>query len=73
VLRVSEIRDWIQSGEYDRILRGDYPRRGDPDREYQEDLRDAADAYAKGAKDILDQVATAARNMGESILGGFKR
>jgi Zn-dependent protease with chaperone function len=73
VLRVSEIRQWIESGEYDRILRGDYPRRGDPDREYQEDLREAADAYAKGAKDILDQMATAARNMGETILGGFKR
>ena len=73
VLRVSEIRQWIESGEYDRILRGEYARRGEPDRDYEEDLREAADAYAKGAKDILDQMASAARNMGETILGGFKR
>jgi len=73
VLRVSELRDWIESGEYDRILRGEYPRRGEPDPAYQDDLREAADSYSKGAKDILDQMATAARNVGDSILGGFRR
>ena len=73
VLRLSETRSWIESGGYDRILRGDYQRRGEPDRDYQEDLREAADSYAKGAKDILDGVAAAARNVGESIFGGFKR
>ena len=66
-----ETRSWIESGGYDRILRGDYPRRGEPDRDYQEDLREAADSYAKGAKDILDGVAGAVRNVGDSILGGL--
>jgi hypothetical protein len=73
VLRVSELRDWIESGQYDRILRGEYARRGDPDPAYQQDLREAADSYSKDAKDILDQMATAARNMGDTILGGFRR
>jgi Zn-dependent protease with chaperone function len=73
VLRVSELRDWIESGQYDRILRGDYARRGDPDPAYQQDLREAADSYSKDAKDILEQMATAARTMGDSILGGFRR
>jgi Zn-dependent protease with chaperone function len=73
VLRVSEIRAWIESGEYDRILRGEYARRSEPDPAYQEDLREAADSYAKDAKDILDQMATAARSVGDTILGGFKR
>jgi Zn-dependent protease with chaperone function len=73
VLRVSEIRGWIESGAYDRILRGEYPRRGEPDRAYQEDLREAAQAYAEGARDILDQMAGAARRMGETFMGGFKR
>jgi Zn-dependent protease with chaperone function len=73
VLRVSEIRSWIESGAYDRILRGEYPRRGEPDRAYQEDLREAAQAYAEGARDILDQMAGAARRMGESFMGGFKK
>ena len=73
VLRVSEMRDWIESGTYDRILRGEYPRRGEPDRAYQEDLQEAAEAYATGAKDFLDQMAGAARRMGESFMGGFKK
>jgi Zn-dependent protease with chaperone function len=73
VLRVSELRGWIESGEYDRILRGDYPRRGEPDPAYQEDLREAAQAYSEGARDILDQMAQSARRMGESFMSGFKR
>jgi Zn-dependent protease with chaperone function len=73
VLRVSEIRDWIESGEYDRILRGEYPRRSEPDPAYKEDLREATDSYAKGAKDILDQMSAAAKNVGDTILGGFRR
>ncbi len=72
-LRVSEIRTWIESGEYDRILRGEYSRRGDPDPAYQEDLEAAARAYADGAKGMVDQMSDAARRMGESFMGGFKR
>lgn len=71
VLRLSETRDWIESGGYDRILRGEYPRRGEPDGDYQEDLREAADSYAKGAKDIIDSMAGAVRNVSDSILGGL--
>lgn len=71
VLRLSETREWIETGGYDRILRGDYPRRGEPDPDYQQDLRDAADSYAKGAKDILDSMAGAVRSVGDTILGGL--
>lgn len=73
VLRVSELRSWVESGAYDRILRGEYARRGEPDPAYQEDLREAAQAYADGARDFMDSVSTAARRMGESIFGGLKR
>lgn len=73
VLRVSEVRDWIESGEYDRVLRGEYPERGEPDPDYQEDLRDAAEAYAQGARDAFDQMAGALRAVGDSIAGGFRR
>jgi Zn-dependent protease with chaperone function len=73
VLRVSELRSWIESGSYDRILRGEYPRRGETDASYQDDLKEAAQAYAEGARDFLDQMAGAARRMGESFFGGFRR
>jgi len=72
-LRVSEIRAWIEAGEYDRILRGEYPRRGDPDPAYKEDLAAAAKAYSEGARGMMDTMADAARRMGESFMGGFKR
>jgi Zn-dependent protease with chaperone function len=73
VLRVSELRDWIESGAYDRIIRGEYSRRGEPDPAYEEDLREAATAYADGAKDFLDTVTGAARRAGSDFLSGFKR
>ena len=73
VLRVSELRAWIESGAYDRILRGEYQRRGEPNAAYAEDLSEAADAYGKGAKEMLDQMAGAARKAGESFLDSFRK
>ena len=73
VLRVAEIREWIETGAYDRILRGEYARRGDENSEYQEDLREAAAAYREGAKDVLDSLGNAAKRMSESIFSGFRR
>jgi Zn-dependent protease with chaperone function len=71
VLRVSELRAWIEAGDYDRILRGEYTRRGDPDPAVTEDLRAAMNAYAADAKSFVDEVATAARRMGEQFRGGL--
>lgn len=73
VLRVAELREWVESGDYDRILRGEYSRRGEPDPAYEEDLRAAASAYAEGAKDFMDNMAEAAKRMGSDFLSGFKR
>ncbi len=73
VLRVSEIRGWIEGGDYDRIVRGEYPRRGDPNPAYQEDLQAAAKAYAEGAKGMVDTMAEAARRMGEAFKEGFRK
>lgn len=72
VLRVSELRSWIESGAYDRILRGEYSRRGEPDPDYLDDLAEAAEAYTEDARDVIDQIATAARRMGESFREGFE-
>lgn len=73
VLRLSEVRGWIESGAYDRTLRGDYSRRADADPAYQDDLREAAQAYSEGARDLLDQMAGAARRMGENFFGGLRK
>jgi Zn-dependent protease with chaperone function len=46
VVRYAELDHWVQSGEYERILAGDYPRR-DTDRNASvtEEVRNAAKAY----------------------------
>ena len=73
VLRVAEIRSWIEKGEYDRIIRGEYQRRQDPDPAYKKDLGDAATAYAKGAKDLFGQMAGAAKRMADEVMGSANK
>lgn len=73
VLRVAEIRAWIETGDYDRILRGEYARRGDEAPAYKDDLRAAATSYAEGTRDFVDSVTGAARRMSEAFMEGLRR
>lgn len=73
VLRVAELRDWIEAGEYDRVLRGEYRRRTDGRTPYTDDLAAAMHAYAEDAKSVVDQVGEAARKVRDAFAGGFKR
>ncbi|MYH50897.1 MAG: M48 family metallopeptidase [Gammaproteobacteria bacterium] len=73
VLRLSEIRSWIESGEYDRIVAGEYPRRDDPDPSYRDDISSAADAYAEEARSFIGSMRGAARRMGDSIRDNIRR
>ena len=59
VRRVSEIMRWVQSGEYDRIQRGEYRTR-DQDAPVREEAGDAVDFYAERFREIF-------REMGENI------
>lgn len=66
-LRAAELRDWIEGGDYDRIIRGEYQRRGAPDRPYVDDLKQASRSYQEGAKEIFDQVAEGAKDAAERL------
>lgn len=74
VLRAAELRDWIESGAYDRILRGEYSRRDEGPASYTDDLAAAARAYAEDARSVLhqvgEQVGSAARRMRDTFTGG---
>jgi len=72
VLRVSELREWIESGQYDRILAGEYRRRDDPDPSYTDDLGEAAAAYQREAREFVDDLASAARKMRDSLLENLR-
>lgn len=73
VLRAAELRDWIEAGEYDRILRGEYKRRGEPNAPYLEDLRAAASAYKEDAQEVKSQLSEAAKRMRDAFLDGFRK
>ncbi len=60
VVRVAELRDWIDSGAYERILSGDYQRRDESDdRTYREDVEEAMRGYGDSAHEFMDEVDAA--------------
>jgi Zn-dependent protease with chaperone function len=71
VKRTHELMAWVRSGEFDRIVDGEYPRRGDP-----------VDARADGSQAVsfyAERIRDGFRDAGESInsvgkqLGGWLR
>ncbi len=73
VLRVAELRDWVEAGDYDRIMRGEYARRGEEAQPLRDDLAAAGRAYAESAKQTFGTAADAARKVVDSFRSGFNR
>lgn len=56
-VRAAELHHWVRSGEYYRILEGDYPRRGsEPERPLRQDYAEAGSYYEQQARQAMDQV-----------------
>lgn len=70
-LRAAELRDWVEAGDYDRILRGEYHRRGEPRTSYMDDLRAATQSYREEAKEVFDNVAEGARDAARKVRDVF--
>jgi Zn-dependent protease with chaperone function len=73
VLRAAELRDWIEAGEYDLVLRGEYRHRSDGPAPYKEDLAKAARAYSEDAQTFARQFSDALRSTAEKFSEGFRR
>lgn len=73
VLRTAELRDWVEKGEYDRILRGEYARRSDEQAAWAEDVAAAARAYREDPHGVFGQMEQAARRFREQFAEGFRR
>jgi Zn-dependent protease with chaperone function len=72
-VRAAELQRWLESGAYERILGGEYPRRGAADqRPLRDDYADAAAHYREETRSAVDQVATAVRNLGDLVSGAFR-
>jgi Zn-dependent protease with chaperone function len=73
-VRAAELQRWVTTGEYDRILRGEYPRRGPEttERPLKDDLTAAGNYYAGEARELATQVADAARRAAERARDAFR-
>jgi len=73
-LRAAELQRWVGTGEYDRILRGEYPRRGTEDekRPLSDDIGEAGKYYAEQARTAVDSVAEVARKARDAFTSAFK-
>jgi len=72
-VRAAELQRWIESGAYDRIIGGEYPRRGAAEqRPLREDYADAAAHYREESRTAVDQVAEAIRSVGDLFTGAFR-
>jgi len=64
-VRAAELQRWVSAGDYDRIVRGEYPRRGTDDRPLTEDYAEAGSYYRQKAQDAYNtasDVLTRARD-----------
>ncbi len=66
VVRAAELRRWVDSGEYTRILAGDYPRRTDDD---DAKVSDAAKAAAASYAETFQQSQDALGKMVHDVAG----
>ncbi len=73
-VRAAELQRWVAAGEYERILRGEYVRRGAEakDRPLRDDLAAAGSYYAGEARELATQVADAARRAAERAREAFR-
>ena len=66
VLRLRELDRWVESGEYDRILAGSYPKRADdPEAPERGTWKEAMGSYAEGAKGAAEPVGAWFKQAGE--------
>ncbi|HXQ28315.1 MAG TPA: M48 family metallopeptidase [Gemmatimonadales bacterium] len=74
-LRAAELNRWVRAGAYDRIIAGEYTRRG-PEAETRpldRDLNEAREHYVKEAKAVVTDVVDTARRAAQAFADTFKK
>ena len=73
-VRAAELRAWVDSGDYQRILDGDYPRRSDDGQaSARADARDAAASYRQKIDESADALTKLLRGIGEEVVAAGVR
>ncbi len=73
-VRAAELQQWLAAGDYDRILRGEYPRRGPgtAERPISDHMKEAGGYYAREARQAAGQVVDAAKRAAEKVGEAFR-
>jgi len=73
VLRLAELKKWVDSGDYDKILSGDYPRRdGDDTASVYGELKASTQSYKEDIGDSSDPLVSLVRGLGEGVFTGVR-
>lgn len=74
-IRAAELQRWITSGAYERVLRGEYTRRGAEAeaRPLEPDIEEARRHYTKEAKAVVDDVLDTARRAAQAFTDALKK
>jgi hypothetical protein len=74
-VRAAELQAWVAGGDYDRILRGEYIRRGAEARErpLKDDLSAAGSYYARETRETVGHVVDAAKRAAERVGEAFRK
>src|SRR5437879_2957830 len=74
-VRAAELQRWIEGGDYDRILRGEYTRRGPEaaQRPVENDIDEARDHYMKEAKAVVNDMVDSAKRAAQAFSDAIKK
>ena len=72
VRRVKELTEWVETGAYDRIRSGDYPRRGQ-EPPPSEEFEDAVAHYRERFSRILERAAGGVQELGKRLGSWLER
>lgn len=74
-VRAAELQTWMASGAYERILRGEYTKRGQEakDRPLRDDIGEAGRYYTKEAREMVGHVTDAAKRAAQAARDAFKK
>ena len=72
VKRVNELMKWVRAGEYDRIVNGDFRRRGEP-ADARAEAGDAAEFYAERFRVIFREAGAGVAGAGDRMADAAER
>jgi Zn-dependent protease with chaperone function len=74
-VRAAEMQKWVAGGDYERILRGEYTRRGQEakERPIKDDLSAAGSYYADAGREVVSQVTDAAKRAAQAARDAFRQ